>query len=75
MNAPASVILSPQIHPDTTPVMAQYFDAKSRQPDALVFFRMGDFYELFFDDAVKAAEALGIRTIDEDEWLALAGQT
>ena len=60
MNAPDAVILTPQIHPDTTPVMAQYFDAKSRQPDALVFFRMGDFYELFFDDAVKAAEALGI---------------
>jgi len=43
-----------------TPVMAQYFEAKSRQPDALVFFRMGDFYELFFDDAAKAAAALGI---------------
>src|SRR6476659_6874929 len=43
-----------------TPVMAQYFEAKARQPDALVFFRMGDFYELFFDDAVKAAAALGI---------------
>ena len=43
-----------------TPVMAQYFDAKGRQPDALVFFRMGDFYELFFEDARAAAEALGI---------------
>src|SRR3954451_8957337 len=43
-----------------TPVMAQFFEAKARQPDALVFFRMGDFYELFFDDAVKAAAALGI---------------
>ena len=43
-----------------TPVMAQYFEAKARQPDALVFFRMGDFYELFFDDARQAAEALGI---------------
>src|SRR3954471_6358941 len=43
-----------------SPVMAQYFEAKARQPDALVFFRMGDFYELFFDDAVKASEALGI---------------
>src|SRR3954463_14006796 len=43
-----------------TPVMAQFFEAKARQPDALVFFRMGDFYELFFDDARKAAEALGI---------------
>ena len=43
-----------------TPVMAQFFAAKQQQPDALVFFRMGDFYELFFDDARRAAEALGI---------------
>ena len=43
-----------------TPVMAQYFEAKARQPDALVFFRMGDFYELFFEDAQKAAATLGI---------------
>jgi len=43
-----------------TPVMQQYFSAKARQPDALIFFRMGDFYELFFDDAKAAAEALGI---------------
>ncbi len=56
MNAPAT----PPIPSDATPVMAQYFEAKARQPDALVFFRMGDFYELFFDDAAKAAEALGI---------------
>ena len=40
--------------------MQQFFSAKARQPDALVFFRMGDFYELFFDDARKASEALGI---------------
>jgi DNA mismatch repair protein MutS len=45
---------------DTTPVMAQFFAAKARQPDALLFFRMGDFYELFFEDAAKAADALGI---------------
>jgi len=43
-----------------SPVMAQYFDAKVKQPDALVFFRMGDFYELFFEDAAKAAAAIGI---------------
>jgi DNA mismatch repair protein MutS len=43
-----------------SPVMAQYFDAKAKQPDALVFFRMGDFYELFFEDAAKAAAAIGI---------------
>ena len=35
--------------------MAQYMAAKELHPDALVFFRMGDFYELFFDDAKKAS--------------------
>ncbi len=40
--------------------MAQFFAAKAQTPDALVFFRMGDFYELFFEDAAKAADALGI---------------
>jgi DNA mismatch repair protein MutS len=43
-----------------TPVMAQFFEAKARQPDALIFFRMGDFYELFFEDAHKASAAIGI---------------
>jgi DNA mismatch repair protein MutS len=43
-----------------TPVMAQFFEAKAKAPGALVFFRMGDFYELFFEDAAKAAEAIGI---------------
>ncbi len=41
-------------------MMAQYLEIKSRYPDALLFYRMGDFYELFFDDAVAAAEALDI---------------
>src|ERR1700712_932517 len=50
---------APDLSP-VSPVMAQFFDAKARQPDALVFFRMGDFYELFFEDAEKAAAALGI---------------
>ena len=56
MNAP--VLTTPAA--DTTPVMAQYLSAKASQPDALLFFRMGDFYELFFDDAKAAAGALGI---------------
>lgn len=59
MNAPnPSLIADPAA--GATPVMAQYFEAKAKQPDALVFFRMGDFYELFFDDAAKASAALGI---------------
>lgn len=43
-----------------TPMMAQYLEIKADHPDALLFYRMGDFYELFFEDAVKAAEALDI---------------
>ncbi|MFM1872804.1 MAG: hypothetical protein RL398_2226 [Planctomycetota bacterium] len=43
-----------------SPAMAQYVTHKQRHPDALLFFRMGDFYELFFDDAKIAAKALGI---------------
>ena len=45
---------------DATPMMAQYLEIKAAHPDALLFYRMGDFYELFFGDAVAAAEALGI---------------
>ena len=43
-----------------TPFIAQYLEIKSRHPDALLFFRMGDFYELFFEDATRAAAILDI---------------
>ncbi|QQR69386.1 MAG: DNA mismatch repair protein MutS [Alphaproteobacteria bacterium] len=43
-----------------TPMMAQYQMLKAQHPDCLLFYRMGDFYELFFEDAVKAAAALDI---------------
>jgi len=43
-----------------TPMMQQYLRVKAEHPDILVFYRMGDFYEMFFDDAKKAAELLGI---------------
>ncbi|MFT8674490.1 MAG: DNA mismatch repair protein MutS [Acetobacter sp.] len=43
-----------------SPAMAQWFALKAENPEALLFFRMGDFYELFFDDAVTAAAALDI---------------
>ncbi|WP_292934621.1 DNA mismatch repair protein MutS [Noviherbaspirillum sp.] len=43
-----------------TPMMQQYLRIKADHPDTLVFYRMGDFYELFFDDAEKAARMLGI---------------
>lgn len=43
-----------------TPMMVQYLDIKAQYPGSLLFYRMGDFYELFFDDAVAASEALDI---------------
>ena len=43
-----------------TPMMQQYLGVKAQYPNTLVFYRMGDFYELFFDDAVRAARMLGI---------------
>src|SRR3984885_7613408 len=46
--------------PDATPMMAQYLAIKIAHADYLLFYRMGDFYELFFDDAARASEALDI---------------
>ncbi len=43
-----------------TPMMKQYFGLKAQHPDMLLFYRMGDFYELFFEDAEKASRLLGI---------------
>jgi DNA mismatch repair protein MutS len=45
---------------NVTPMMAQYLEIKGRYSDALLFYRMGDFYEMFFDDAEAAAAALDI---------------
>ena len=50
----------PKNTPDHTPVMQQYLRIKSQHPDSLLFYRMGDFYELFFDDARRAAKLLDI---------------
>lgn len=46
--------------PDATPSMAQYLEIKAANPDSLLWYRMGDFYELFFEDALAASEALSI---------------
>ena len=43
-----------------TPMMEQYIEIKTANPDCLLFYRMGDFYELFFEDAEQASRALGI---------------
>ena len=49
-----------QLPGDSSPLMAQYLAVKHAHPEHLLFYRMGDFYELFFEDAVKAASALSI---------------
>ena len=52
-----------------TPMMAQYMEIKDRYPDALLFYRMGDFYEMFFDDAVAASAALDIALTKRGKYL------
>ncbi len=49
-----------EIHNNHTPMMRQYLGLKAQHPDMLLFYRMGDFYELFFEDAEKASRLLGI---------------
>src|SRR5580698_4797594 len=60
-----------------TPVMRQYLAAKAAHPESLLLFRMGDFYEVFFDDAVTAARALDLtltaRNKGSDEEIPMAG--
>ena len=51
---------TPRAVGDVTPSMAQFLEIKAANPDCLLWYRMGDFYELFFDDAVVASQALGI---------------
>ena len=50
----------PNHTPNHTPMMRQYLALKAQHPDMLLFYRMGDFYELFFGDAEKASRLLGI---------------
>lgn len=49
-----------------TPMMQQYFDMKQQWPDCILFFRLGDFYEMFFDDAVTAAKVLELTLTGRD---------
>lgn len=53
-------LTEPPVSDGHTPMMAQYLQLKEQHPDTLLFYRMGDFYELFYDDAVIAAQVLDI---------------
>ncbi len=59
--------------PLNSPLMVQYRDIKSRHKDAILFFRMGDFYEMFFDDAERAAKLLDITLTSRGDGIPLAG--
>jgi len=60
-----------------TPLMKQYKDIKSEHQDSILFFRLGDFYEVFYEDAVKTSKELGItltsRNREKDEDVPMAG--
>ncbi|MSR13905.1 MAG: DNA mismatch repair protein MutS [Gammaproteobacteria bacterium] len=68
---------APDVTSTHTPVMQQYLRIKAEHPDLLLFYRMGDFYELFFDDAKRAAQLLDIvltsRGESGGERIAMAG--
>ncbi len=58
---------------DETPMMKQYRDAKERHPGMLLLFRMGDFFELFGDDAVLTAKEVGLTLTSRDKQIPMAG--
>src|SRR3954468_8576329 len=53
--------------PAATPMMQQYRELKARDPDALLLFRMGDFYEMFGEDAERAGALLGLAVTTRDK--------
>ena len=53
--------------PTETPLMRQFLEVKDRYPEAIVFFRLGDFYEMFFEDAVVAARLLDLTLTTRDK--------
>ena len=56
-----------------TPAMQQWFEIKSQHPECILFFRMGDFYELFHDDAEITHRVLGITLTQRSEGVPMAG--
>ncbi|MEP7031411.1 MAG: hypothetical protein ABI830_10805, partial [Pseudolabrys sp.] len=57
---PPDGALPPEGSGRPSPMLEQYIEIKAANPDSLLFYRMGDFYEMFFDDAETASRALGI---------------
>lgn len=63
----ASKSISPVDRASLTPMLAQYFEVKQQYPDAILFYRLGDFYEMFFEDALKAAPILEVQLTSRDK--------
>src|SRR6516165_11650122 len=66
-------LLSSVLWQTMTPMMQQYREAKARHPGMLLLFRMGDFYELFDDDAEVASRVLGLTLTSRDKTVPMAG--
>lgn len=64
--------MAKETDPSQTPLMRQYYAIKAKHPDAILLFRVGDFYETFSEDAIKASEVLGI-TLTKRAGAELAG--
>jgi len=60
MTSQSSTANAPKVKAPT-PMMAQYLRVKESHPDSLLFYRMGDFYEMFFDDAEMPPNSLALR--------------
>ncbi|MGB8273974.1 MAG: DNA mismatch repair protein MutS, partial [Alphaproteobacteria bacterium] len=75
--SPPPAAEAPDVPGDATPMVAQYLEIKRAHPGCLLFYRMGDFYEMFFDDAVAASKALDIaltkRGRHEDQDIPMCG--
>jgi DNA mismatch repair protein MutS len=70
---PSRAPSKPKNDPRATPAMRQYYAFKERHPDCVLFFRMGDFYEMFDDDAIAAHKALGITLTERTAGVPMAG--
>ena len=60
------MIKNPKENPKLSKMMQHYFSVKERYPDCIIFYRLGDFYEMFFDDAIEASRVLELTLTGRD---------
>ena len=64
---PRSVVNGEELGMTKRSMLDQFAEIKAQHPDTILFFRMGDFYEMFYDDAILASEVLGITLTSRDK--------